>query len=335
MNGKRLRLVWFISWAALLLVTAMASTGHALSLNMSANAECIEAGNIVDEDGGPGFPVAHCDHQVNVNNYIVKKNGTTTGDASAIAGFRNVGVNATASADLQTNLPENFGATVTASAQVQDTFFMDAMLPDGTPVGNGFMQINAVTLGSISLNLGGNAQSSLFSEANLNYLLTVGGYAVASNQVNLLPGDGPQFVTAVLAVTLPWQRGLPIPILMTANASVNANLTFTGSVEAKADFGNTMRWLGISNVTDAVGNPVASFTALSPEGRNWGTPSCPGDLDMEGDVDGSDLALLAAYFGRNDCDAVPQCQGDFDKDDDVDVSELETFAADFGRNDCP
>jgi hypothetical protein len=97
------------------------------------------------------------------------------------------------------------------------------------------MQINAVTLGSIRLNLGGNAQSSLFSEANLNCLLTVGGYAVASNQVNLLPGDGPQFVTAVLAVTVPWQRGLPIPIFMTANASVNANLTFTGSVEARAD----------------------------------------------------------------------------------------------------
>lgn len=334
-NGKHLRLFCFISCATLLLVTAMASTGNALSLNMSATAKCLLGGNIVDEDGGPGFPVAHCDRQVNINNIVVKKNGTTTGDALAIAGFRNVGVSATASADLQTNLPENFGAVVTASAQVQDTFFMDAALPDGTPVGNGFMQINVVTQGSVSLTTGGSASSSLFSEANLNYVLTVGGFAVASNQVNLVPGDGPQIVTAVLAVTVPWQRGLAIPIFMTANASVDANLTFSGSVEARADFGHTMRWMGISNVTDADGNPVGSFTALSPEGGDWGTSSCPGDLDVDGDVDGSELAVLAAYFGRNDCDAPPQCEGDFDKDDDVDESDLDTLGTDLGRTDCP
>jgi len=60
---------------------------------------------------------------------------------------------------------------------------------------------------------------------------------------------------------------------------------------------------------------------------------CEGDFDLDGDVDGSDLATFAADFGRTDCSA--DCPGDFDTDGDVDGSDLATFAADFGRTDCP
>jgi len=60
---------------------------------------------------------------------------------------------------------------------------------------------------------------------------------------------------------------------------------------------------------------------------------CEGDFDTDGDVDGSDLAIFAADFGRTDCSA--DCPGDFDTDGDVDGSDLATFAADFGRTDCP
>jgi len=58
--------------------------------------------------------------------------------------------------------------------------------------------------------------------------------------------------------------------------------------------------------------------------------ACEGDFD---DVDGSDLAVFAADFGRTDCSG--DCEGDFDGDNDVDGSDLATFAADFGRTDCP
>lgn len=61
---------------------------------------------------------------------------------------------------------------------------------------------------------------------------------------------------------------------------------------------------------------------------------CPGDFDTDGDVDGSDLAIFAADFGRTDCDTGELCEGDFDGDNDVDGSDLATFAADFGRTDC-
>jgi len=59
---------------------------------------------------------------------------------------------------------------------------------------------------------------------------------------------------------------------------------------------------------------------------------CKGDFDYDGDVDGSDLAIFAADFGRTDCSS--DCEGDFDYDGDVDGSDLAIFAADFSRTDC-
>jgi len=60
---------------------------------------------------------------------------------------------------------------------------------------------------------------------------------------------------------------------------------------------------------------------------------CEGDFDDDVDVDGSDLAVFAADFGRTDC--AGECEGDFDNDGDVDGSDLAVFAADFGRTNCP
>jgi hypothetical protein len=62
---------------------------------------------------------------------------------------------------------------------------------------------------------------------------------------------------------------------------------------------------------------------------------CEGNTDGDSDVDGSDLAVFAADFGRTDCDVGDPCEGDFDTDNDVDGSDLAVFAADFGRTDCP
>ena len=62
---------------------------------------------------------------------------------------------------------------------------------------------------------------------------------------------------------------------------------------------------------------------------------CDGDFDGDGDVDGSDLAVFAADFGRTDCHHGEPCEGDFENDGDVDGSDLAVFATDFGRTDCP
>ena len=61
---------------------------------------------------------------------------------------------------------------------------------------------------------------------------------------------------------------------------------------------------------------------------------CEGDFDNDGDVDGSNLAVFAADFGRTDCSLQNFCDGDFDGDGDVDGSDLAIFAADFGKTDC-
>ena len=61
-----------------------------------------------------------------------------------------------------------------------------------------------------------------------------------------------------------------------------------------------------------------------------------GDFNHDADVDGSDLAIFAADFGRTDC--AGDCEGDFDVDNDVDGSDLAIFASRFGMTDgciCP
>ena len=80
--------------------------------------------------------------------------------------------------------------------------------------------------------------------------------------------------------------------------------------------------------------PVANFLGIDALSGRF-TPPCEGDFDHDGDVDGSDLAVFAADFGRTDCVNPPPCEGDFDHDGDVDGSDLAIFAADFGRTDCP
>ena len=46
-------------------------------------------------------------------------------------------------------------------------------------------------------------------------------------------------------------------------------------------------------------------------------------------------AILAVDFVRTNCASPPPCEGNFDTDGDVDGSDLAVFAADFGRTDCP
>ncbi len=63
--------------------------------------------------------------------------------------------------------------------------------------------------------------------------------------------------------------------------------------------------------------------------------NCDGsDLDNDGDVDGSDLRIFSADFGRTNCSSGPICEGDFDNDNDVDGSDLRIFSFHFGKTNC-
>jgi hypothetical protein len=50
---------------------------------------------------------------------------------------------------------------------------------------------------------------------------------------------------------------------------IGTEISFSGHASAVANFSNTFVWDGITGLLDANGNPVASFTALSPDGVSY------------------------------------------------------------------
>jgi lysophospholipase L1-like esterase len=61
---------------------------------------------------------------------------------------------------------------------------------------------------------------------------------------------------------------------------------------------------------------------------------CVADFGPDADVDGSDLAVFSADFGRTDCSAGSPCRGDFNGDGNVNDADLEAFSVEFGRSYC-
>jgi hypothetical protein len=62
---------------------------------------------------------------------------------------------------------------------------------------------------------------------------------------------------------------------------------------------------------------------------------CECDVEPDSDIDGTNLAVFLADYGRTDCDVGELCEGDVEGDNDVDLFDLAVFARDFGRSDCP
>jgi hypothetical protein len=63
--------------------------------------------------------------------------------------------------------------------------------------------------------------------------------------------------------------------------------------------------------------------------------TCEGDIDGDGDIDGIDLAVMAADYHRDDCGGATLCPGDIDGDLTVGMKDLVLFAHGYGRVDCP
>jgi PKD repeat protein len=130
--------------------------------------------------------------------------------------------------------------------------------------------------------------------------------------------DAPEILPSVGAtgtLGFAWVTPPASPIDFTYTVSVPADTPLPQQLKAKVKY----RRLG--------GEKVSQF---SPYKLTFG--GCKGDFNTDGDVDGTDLSLFAAEFGKSNCNW--QCTSDFDCDGDVDGSDLADFAAEFGRTDC-
>ncbi|MBI5865197.1 MAG: hypothetical protein HZB38_11945 [Planctomycetes bacterium] len=84
-----------------------------------------------------------------------------------------------------------------------------------------------------------------------------------------------------------------------------------------------------ANINVAPGSPSCVFVAVSDRSVVV-TRGLPGDLDDEGDVDISDLALLLSNFGCHGAVEFP-CPIDLDLNGDTDISDLAILLSNFGQ----
>ena len=74
-------------------------------------------------------------------------------------------------------------------------------------------------------------------------------------------------------------------------------------------------------------NPI--LHTILPQNVLYTAFPCEGDMNLDHDVDGVDLAIFAEAYDNNTSLA------DLDNDADVDGVDLAIFAQDYGRDNCP
>jgi hypothetical protein len=112
------------------------------------------------------------------------------------------------------------------------------------------------------------------------------------------------------------------------------------NVKLGEEVAETLTW---NNTQITVAGCADAVTVNSLYGSaSVGQDCCEGDLDADGDVDGSDASGFKTDFGRSDYNAPctdGTCEGDFDCDGDQDGTDASLFKSDFGRsalnNACP
>jgi hypothetical protein len=274
MRAVRISPVWKL---ALLAAAATFAAPASAAFSFHAEAVCIDDGVVKQGiEGGIAAPSASCSYSVNRGG-LNRRAGSAAASAQGIAGARAVGVEVAADATLaDTFVPTVFGANALASARIEDIFIPIGTLPAGIPVSNGLMDIHAVATGQIRLDAQGAA--TINTRAFLNYAIAVGGAGTSATELvflgDLAPGETRVINVPFVIPAVPFVNGLAITVQMAARAELFAELEHEGSIDGRIQFGNSLDWLGIANVTDAAGAPLAGFAAISPDtGTDWSTLS--------------------------------------------------------------
>ena len=135
------------------------------------------------------------------------------------------------------------------------------------------MQINALLTGSLMIEGNGVVVNSLTS-GELSYQFFVGtSFSMGSEMV--LPLNDFKAIVVPISVNVPWEVGVGLPVQMMVEASASATMFGDGFARTEIDFGNSLEWLGISEVTDLAGNPVESFSAVGLDGTDYALSAVP------------------------------------------------------------
>lgn len=185
------------------------------------------------------------------------------------------GVKADANAYLQTDGPDKvLGARGYVNVIDADWFSVQALGINDTAVSGGRLVVNLRLLGTLNLTTGAGAADSW---ARLSYnvqLENEAGEVQRASGNRRLDSAGVQAVNQTLTIPVAWQADGRIDFALSLLAETQASVSSTGSAKSAASFGHSLQWLGIDQVTDANGVPVASFRAVNPvTGVDWGVPS--------------------------------------------------------------
>jgi hypothetical protein len=271
------------TFAAKLLVAGCllaAAAAHA-SLTARVSSTCIDSlGGIETINPETIGGSSHCN--------FTSSNAEHTASGNALtqikAGQRRLGIDSKATASLSRVHDYMTAATIvqtTGFAYLVDDFDTVAKDAQGNRIAAGYMDVDILASGVVSLS-GSGAGLSGYSSSQLSYRIAMlsAGNVEASFSINYadtVPVD------AVFTARWYWEAG-STNLTMEVRAMTSAFMTATGSAAAHVDFGNSLHWLGVRNVTDLTGVPVASFSMVSagtnvdwsvytppvPEPATWG-----------------------------------------------------------------
>lgn len=278
--------------------------------------------------------------------------GTATGSASAGQGS----ITAFASAgDFGSSNPNSIGSMAAHSqASLTDSFRITAETDQALKFEFGLRASGSVaTIYGTDRWVGGGASASVEWSVSLSGSATSTGKVSESYTPELIGGillrklvrteTGLSFTEfALVAEVGNGQVGQNFSLGMSALARAGYNKGPVGVVmSGTADFGSTLRWLGLRSVTFANGAPyTGAFSITSASGYDYQAQvgNCPADFNVDGTVDDADFVVFVAAYNILDCadPAMPaNCPADLNNDDAADDADFLIFILAYDEVVCP
>lgn len=138
------------------------------------------------------------------------------------------------------------------------------------------------------------------------------------------------------------QVGQTFSLSMSSTANAGYNRGPVGAtVSGAADFGSTLRWLGLTKAEFLDGTPFTGTIQISSaSGFDYLARfnACPADLNGDGQVDDADFVVFINAYDTLDCtspEMPANCPADLNNDDAVDDADFGVFVIAYNALLCP